>query len=162
VSALAGYRGDRNVYQPDASLNGGERRLLAAVCRWARTAGWFPGHRLGWVNQVHAVAVSYEPGSLNVWWRLPSSRWPTLPVAYPVASLDEALHILIGLRLLPGWFCTHGRQALIDVARTFDRIADDVVQMAGWSPTSDAGVAARTWREAAHRSRYLAGLVVPR
>lgn len=127
-----------------------ERHLLVAILRRARTRGWQSGHRLGWVHQQRGVAVSFEPGLLNLWWRGASGHWPTVPTVYPIGSLDEAVHVLIGLRLLPGNFCSHGRRALADVAAICDLAADEFPQ----HPE-----AAQQWRELARQARRVAGLL---
>ncbi|MEU7905342.1 hypothetical protein [Actinoplanes sp. NPDC049118] len=142
-------------------LTGEDRYLLATVCRQARANGWRSGHRLGWVHQGQGVAVSVEPGALALWWRGPGGRWPTHPRSYPVASLNEALHVLIGARLLPGWYCDHGRQAMADIARICDRAAEDLDRQALVTLAGDEAMAARVWRQAARRARSVAGLREP-
>ncbi|SDT74140.1 hypothetical protein [Actinoplanes derwentensis] len=129
-----------------------ERYLIAAILRRARTRGWRAGHRLGWVNQQRgvAVSVSVEPGLLSLWWRGATGRWPTSPVSYPIASLDEAIHILLGLRLMPGNFCSHGREALADIAVICDMAADENPQHPD---------AVRQWRELARQARRVGGLI---
>ncbi|MEU4217565.1 hypothetical protein [Actinoplanes sp. NPDC026623] len=142
-------------------LTGEDRYLLATVCREARAHGWRSGHRLGWVHQRQGVAVSVEPGALALWWRGPGGRWPTYPRSYPVASLNEALHVLIGVGLLPGWYCDHGRQAMAEIAWICDRAADDLERRAVVALAGDEAVAARVWRQAAGRARRVAGLKAP-
>ncbi len=133
-----------------AGLTDEERYLIAAILRRARTRGWRAGHRLGWVNQQRGVAVSTEPGLLNLWWRGDAGRWPTSPVSYPITSLDEAIHILLGLRLLPGNFCSHGREALADIAVICDMAAEEY---------PDHPDAVRQWRELARQARRVGGLI---
>jgi hypothetical protein len=132
------------------TLSEEERHLLAAILRRARTRGWQSGHRLGWVHQQRGVAVSVEPGLLNLWRRGTSGQWPTRPVVYPIGSLDEAVHVLIGLRLLPGNFCSHGRRALADVAVICDLAADEFPQ----HPE-----VVQKWRELARQARRVGGLL---
>lgn len=127
-----------------------ERYLLAAILRRARKHGWQAGHRLGWVHRQRGVAVSVEPGLLNLWWRGAAGRWPTLPTSYPIASLDEAVHILLGLRLLPGNFCSHGRQALADIAAVCDMAAEEF---------PDHPDAVQRWRDLAEQARHVGGLL---
>lgn len=136
-----------------------ERNLVAAILRTARTQGWESGHRLGWANRHRGVAVSVEPGLLNVWWRTANRRWPTSAASYPIASLDEAIHVLVGLRLLPGTFCLHGREVLADVARVCQLAADHLARTPGSATADEAQAAAGTWRELARQARRIDALL---
>lgn len=132
-----------------------ERETLAAVARWARRAGWRSGHRLGWVRRDGTVAVSWQPGVLEVWWRSPASRWPTQPVAHPVVRIDEVVHMLIQLRQVPKVFCAVADSVAVTGACGCDLAAD------GWDyarVVQDADLE-RRWREFAHR---LGRLAMPR
>jgi len=129
-----------------------DRVLTATVIQWARTNGWRGGHRLGWIRSDATIAVSWRPGVLEVWWRSIAGRWPTTPVSYPVARVDEAVHILVGLKLLPDVLgqrpCGHGPPPR--PCASADRAA---VSSAG---IEDAALTEQLWRVAAHQPRGLA------
>jgi len=128
-----------------AALTGGERMMLAAVIRWARRRGWSTGHWLGWVRGDGSVAVSWRPGVLEVWWRSPAGRWPTYPVTYPLVRVDEAVHTLVQLRLLPHVF---GVRALCTSALC--ELMCDLVGDGRARLVSDDDLE-RRWRASAHR-----------
>ena len=133
--------------EPPVTLTSGERAMLAAATRWARRSGWRNGHRLGWVRGDDTVAVSWQPGVLEVWWRSPAGRWPTYPVAYPVVRVDEAVHTLVRLRLLPHVFAVQApcTSALGELARGFGLEGQVRGRVVGDDDLE------RRWRAAAHR-----------
>jgi len=130
-----------------------DRAMTAAVLRYAHAAGWRSGHRLGWVRSDATIAVSWRPGVLEVWWRSIAGRWPTTPVSYPVARVDEAVHILIGLKLLEEDILGPGPGGHASQLRP-----GASVHRAAHLPSSmdDAAVTEKLWRAAAHQPRGLA------
>lgn len=85
---------------------GEDRELLADVHRWARTNGWNWHEAWGWVNAHYVsdatLAVEWEDGPLVI--RSGEVLLLLKPKTYPVASVREAVDILVALRILPAHF----------------------------------------------------------
>lgn len=115
------------------SLSRNDRALLAAVWRWAREAGWqadvYPG---AWRSRDGEVRVLFEFDELRVQWLGPRFRHPRT-AWIPVATLGQALDVLVALSVLPPAFASPhrlGREEMVR-ARQALRAALDAQVAAG-------------------------------
>ncbi|MEV4846109.1 hypothetical protein AB0K20_23190 [Micromonospora matsumotoense] len=116
---VAEVRQHRAAQQPTApAAEPSDRQLLAAAHRWARTHGWRVTWR-GWADGLSdgTVGVGWEHGELRIWrsYTTPGSsdrRWPTWSTDYPVASVRQAVDVLVALDVLPAELSSAYRAAV--------------------------------------------------
>lgn len=101
-----------------------DRQLLVDVHRWARANGWTIS-TTGWINAAYDsladIAVGWDEDGLRVWRKEQSSSghryWPIPSTDYPVATVRQAVDVLVALRILPVHLSSAYRARATEVAR---------------------------------------------
>lgn len=98
-----------------------ERQLLAAVCRWARVAGWkyeMPGWSDGRGRDA-TIRVCWADGLVTVTRQNAAGRFPADSDVYPVYTIQQAVDVLVAVGVLPVAFSSayrFGRKDWLETA----------------------------------------------